>query len=71
MFLHLPHSDNRLLRAYEEFSDKMPSLKRLLDEQGDPELLEMFYKNVRQMTLWTLTLIHLFAVAQRVRHGPQ
>lgn len=56
LFSHLLDSDDRLLRGYEEFSDKMPSLKRLLDEQSDPELLEMFYKNVRQVALWTLTL---------------
>ena len=41
------HSDNRLFRAYEELCNKMPSLRHLLDQQEDPELLEMFYKNVR------------------------
>ena len=41
------HSDNRLFHAYEELCNKMPSLKHLLDQQEDPELLEMFYKNVR------------------------
>jgi hypothetical protein len=42
-----PDSDDCLFRAYEELSDKLPSLKRLLDQQEDPELLEMFYKNVQ------------------------
>jgi len=42
-----PYSDDRLFRAYGELADKLPSLKRLLDQQEDPELLELFYKNVQ------------------------
>jgi hypothetical protein len=51
-FIGLPftaplYSDDHLFRAYGELSDKLPSLKHLLDQQEDPELLELFYKNVQ------------------------
>jgi hypothetical protein len=43
----------------------MPSLKRLLDEQGDPELLEMFYKNVCQIC----PLILMYPILFQLRKG--
>ncbi|KIM87314.1 hypothetical protein PILCRDRAFT_3812, partial [Piloderma croceum F 1598] len=40
--------DDRLLRAYEELGKQMPVLKKLLDQQTDPELLDSFYRNLRK-----------------------
>jgi len=40
------YRDDGMIRAYGVLIKQMPVLKKLLDEQSDPELLETLYRNV-------------------------